>query len=146
MPKVVFTTAHDQHAIRAFEVSAVDYLLKPYKQERFRRALGKVREQILQQGMPAGMEPGLAALVAQWRGLTEGHPRIPVKSPDRILFLRPQEIDHVEADGNYVQLHVGRDRHMIRETMAAMEARLAPAGAGLAGRRPDAARLAINAG
>jgi len=128
MPKVVFTTAHDQHAIRAFEVSAVDYLLKPYKQERFRRALNKVRDQISQEGTPAGLDAGLAALVAQWRGLTEGHPRIPVKSPDRILFLRPQEIDHVEADGNYVQLHVGRDRHMIRETMAGMEGRLATAG------------------
>ncbi|MBN8245824.1 MAG: response regulator [Verrucomicrobia bacterium] len=128
MPRVVFTTAHDQHALRAFEVSAVDYLLKPYKQERFRRSLARVRDQMAQAGTAAGLDPGLAALIAHWRSLTEGHARIPVKSPDRILFLRPQEIDHVEADGNYVQLHVGRERHMIRETMAAMEVRLAPAG------------------
>ncbi|MCW5557789.1 MAG: response regulator transcription factor, partial [Verrucomicrobiae bacterium] len=121
-------TAHDQHAIRAFEVSAVDYLLKPYKQERFRRALQKARDQIVKGGAPAGLDPQFTALIAQWRGLSEGQTRIPVKSPDRILFLRPQEIDHIEADGNYVQLHVSRDRHMIRETMAAMEARLAPAG------------------
>lgn len=128
VPAVVFTTAHDQHAIRAFEVSAVDYLLKPYKQERFRSALRKVRDQFARTGTPAGTDPNLTMLMAQWRGLAENQPRIPVKSPDRILFLRPQEIDHVEADGNYVQLHVGKDRHMIRETMSALEARLTPAG------------------
>jgi len=127
VPIVIFTTAHDQHAIRAFEVNAVDYLLKPYKQARFKKALQRARTQWQARSQP-GPDPQLTALLAHWRGVVEATPRIFVKSPNRILFLRPQEIDHVEADGNYVQLCVGKERHMIRETMAAMESRLTEAG------------------
>ena len=70
----------------------------------------------------------VAAFLAQVRGGTAGGPRILVKSPDRILFLKPPEIEHIEAAGNYLILHAGKERHMIRDTMAAMEARLAGAG------------------
>jgi two-component system LytT family response regulator len=125
MPAIIFTTAHDQHAIRAFEVSAVDYLLKPFKPARFKQALQRAREQFAARPS-SGNAPELAALIAQLRG---GSPqRILVKAPDRILFLKPQEIDHVEASGNYLLLHVGKERHMIRETMNGMEARLSPLG------------------
>jgi two-component system LytT family response regulator len=127
LPAVIFTTAHDQHAIRAFEVSAVDYLLKPFKPARFQQALQRARAQLAARARP-GTAPELASLLAAVRGGPGAVQRILVKSPDRILFVRPQEIDHIEAAGNYLILHVGKERHMIRDTMSAMEARLTEAG------------------
>ena len=127
MPVVVFTTAHDDHAIRAFEVSAVDYLLKPFKQPRFRKALDRARTQ-LQAAKGSATGPQLNTLLSQWREMAGGGPRVLVKSPDRILFLKPEEIDHIEACGNYVVLHTGKEKHIVRETMMAMEARLGSSG------------------
>jgi two-component system LytT family response regulator len=127
LPGIIFTTAHDQHAIRAFEINAVDYLLKPFKQARFQKALQRAREQLRARTQP-GADSQLTALLTQVRGVAAGGPRILVKSPDRILFLKPQEIDHIEAAGNYLLLHVGKERHMVRETMVRMEGRLAGAG------------------
>jgi two-component system, LytTR family, response regulator len=126
-PVVIFTTAHDEHALQAFEVNALDYLLKPFTEARFKRALQRARGQ-LQKGQGQGADPKLTALLAHLRDTTPVADRILVKSSDRILFLKPEEIDHLEAAGNYVILHAGKERHIIRETMAAMEARLAPAG------------------
>jgi len=127
MPIVVFTTAHDDHAIRAFEVSAVDYLLKPFKQPRFRKALERARTQLqAAKGNPPKSE--LSALLSQWREASGNGPRVLVKSPDRILFLKPDEIDHIEACGNYVVLHSGKEKHIVRETMTAMETRLNSSG------------------
>jgi len=127
MPVVIFTTAHDDHAIRAFEVSAVDYLLKPFKQPRLRKAMERARTQLrAEKGNKT--DPQLTTLLSQWREGAGGGPRVLVKSPDRILFLKPEEIDHIEACGNYVVLHVGKDKHIVRETMTAMEARLVNSG------------------
>jgi len=127
MPVVIFTTAHDDHAIRAFEVSAVDYLLKPFKQPRFRKALERARTQLVAlKGVTA--DPQLPKLISQWREGAGGGPRVLVKSSDRILFLKPEEIDHIEACGNYVVLHAGKEKHIVRETMMAMEARLGSSG------------------
>lgn len=123
MPAVIFTTAYDDHAIRAFEVSAVDYLLKPFTQARFRKALERARTQ-LRATQAGAADPQISKLLSQWRESTGGGPRVLVKSPDRILFLKPAEIDHIEACGNYVLLHVGKEKHIVRETMTAMEARL----------------------
>ena len=123
LPGIIFTTAHDQHAIRAFEINAVDYLLKPFKPARLKQALQRARELLRSRTLPEA-NPQLAALLSQVRGGA----RILVKSPDRILFLKPQEIDHIEASGNYLILHAGKDHHMIRDTMATMETRLADAG------------------
>lgn len=127
IPAIIFTTAHDQHAIRAFEVNALDYLLKPFKPARFQKALERAREQLRARGTP-GAEQQLAGLLAGLRQASTSGPRILVKSPDRIVFLKPEEIDHIEAAGNYLVLHVGKDRHILRETMTAMESRLAEAG------------------
>jgi two-component system LytT family response regulator len=110
MPLVIFTTAHDDHAIRAFEVNALDYLLKPFKQARFKTALQRARELLAARG-GGGLDPRLGSLLS-----------------DHILFLKPEEIDHIEAAGNYLVLHAGKGRHIIRDTMAAMEARLGPVG------------------
>jgi len=127
IPVVIFTTAHDEHAIRAFEANALDYLLKPFTEARFKKSLERAREQ-LQRGPRRLPEPQLAALLNHLHTATPGGGRILIKSPDRILFLKPEEIDHVEAAGNYVVLHAGKERHVVRETTAAMETRLAPAG------------------
>lgn len=138
MPPVVFTTAFDQHALRAFEVQALDYLLKPFDQERFRGALGRVRQHI--DSYESGqLGRKLLALVRDMQGdgpvLGDALPvpvadrksdRMVVKSNGRLFFLRSDEIDWVEAAGNYVRLHVGSDAHLLRETMNAIEARLDP--------------------
>jgi two-component system LytT family response regulator len=127
VPSVIFTTAHDEHAIRAFEVNALDYLLKPFKQARFKAALQRAREQWAARSA-AGADPRLASLLAGLRGPSREVPRILVKTSDHILFLKADEIDHIEAAGNYLVLHAGKDRHIVRDTMAAMETRLGPAG------------------
>ena len=127
LPVVIFMTAHDEHAIRAFEVSAVDYLLKPCKPARFKKALQRAREQ-LQAKTGSGADSRLTALMATLQSNASGGPRILVKSPDRILFLQAAEVDHIEAAGNYLVLHTAKERHIVRETMTQMEARLASAG------------------
>lgn len=126
MPTVIFTTAYDTHAVRAFEISALDYLLKPFKPARFREALERARAKISGKH-PAGGDPALSTLMSHLRAM-EGGPRILVKSPEKILFVRATEIDHVEAAGNYLVLHCGAERHIVRETMAAMVKRLEPTG------------------
>jgi two-component system LytT family response regulator len=127
IPAVIFTTAHDEHAIHAFEVNALDYLLKPYTEQRFQRSVQRAREQ-LQKHPERMIHPPLARLLKHLHATSPGGARILVKSPDRIVFLKPEEIDHIEAAGNYVVLHTGKERHILRETMTAMEARLAGAG------------------
>ncbi len=126
-PVVIFTTAHDEHAIRAFEVNALDYLLKPFTEARFKMALQRARDE-LEKCTPRGEDPRFSALLDHLHSTTPGGGRILVRSPERILFLKPDEIDHVESAGNYVVLHAGKERHILRETTAAMEARLAQAG------------------
>ena len=126
LPEVIFTTAHDEHAIRAFEVNALDYLLKPFTEARFKTAVQRARRE-LEKSSRRGSNPQLAALLHHVHAANPGG-RILVRSPERIVFLKPEEIDHVEAAGNYVVLHAGKERHIVRETTAAMEARLVPAG------------------
>jgi two-component system LytT family response regulator len=126
-PAVIFTTAHDEHAIHAFEVSAVDYLLKPFTGGRFRRALERGREQLANRSK-GETNRQVTALLKQVHSVAPGGGRILVRTPERIVFLKPEEIDHIEAAGNYVVLHAGKDRHIMRETTIAMEERLAPVG------------------
>jgi two-component system LytT family response regulator len=130
LPAVIFSTAHDEHAIQAFEVNALDYLLKPCTAQRFKKALQRARDELQRNAGGAAVAPNLANLIAQLRAgaAPGGGERILVKSPDRIVFLKPEEVDHIEAAGNYVILHTGKDRHILRETMAAMESRLTCAG------------------
>jgi two-component system, LytTR family, response regulator len=127
IPIVVFTTAHDEHAIRAFEVNALDYLLKPFTEARFKMALQRAREELER---PSGQsrDARFTTLLKHVHATSPGAARILVRTPERIVFLKPEEIDHVEAAGNYVILHASRERHILRETTAAMETRLAPAG------------------
>lgn len=123
MPTVVFVTAYDKHALRAFEVQALDYLLKPFDDDRFQAALARVRELI--EGGQRDVERRLLALVRDLNRPSRPE-RLVVKSGGRLFFLRIDEIDWVEAAGNYVKLHVGTDAHLMRETMTSIEQRLNP--------------------
>ena len=121
-PVIVFVTAYDQFAVKAFEVHAVDYLLKPFDKARFQTALKRAVDQLARQ-QPAEIHQQLSALLNDLRPRT-GVDRIPVKSEGRVLFVNIPEIDWVEAADNYVVLHVGRESHLLRDTMNALEERL----------------------
>ena len=125
-PAVVFVTAHDDYALRAFDVHAVDYLRKPFDATRFREAFARARHRL------AGAEAEerartLDALLRQVRSQPpRSRERLMVRSDGRLYFVRVDDIDWVEAAGNYVKLHVGRDTHLMRETMAGIEKMLDP--------------------
>ncbi len=125
MPLVVFVTAYDQHALRAFQVRALDYLLKPFDRERFADALQRARKAI-ERNETGDLGRRLLALVKDLRKDQPRAERLVVKSGGRLFFLRADEIDWVEAAGNYVRLHVGATSHLLRETMTAIEGRLDP--------------------
>ncbi len=151
VPAVIFVTAYDEYALRAFDANATDYLLKPFDQERFRRSLDRARgslqhdrsgqlngklqalmnylnldpSQLSQLPQPPG---SVAAPASGNQGNGHSHPaqsdRLVVKSSGRVYFLKTDEIDWVEAAGNYVRLHVSKDSHLMRETMNGIEVRL----------------------
>jgi two-component system, LytTR family, response regulator len=123
MPLVVFVTAFDQYALRAFEVHALDYLLKPFDRERFEQALGRARQQ-LDRRNNGDLERRLLELVQDLKPATHRLERFVIKSGGRVFFVRAEEIDWIEAAGNYVKLHVGDETHLFRETMNALEAQL----------------------
>ena len=119
-PEVVFVTAYDEHAIRAFEEHALDYLMKPVSAERFAKMLARVRERRTQ--AHRGQDP-LMEMVAQRKA--EGrNTRLVVRSGERTTFVAPEEIDWIEAAGNYAILHLEKRTHILRETMSALEAQL----------------------
>ena len=124
-PAVVFVTAYSEHALRAFEVNAVDYVLKPFDRERFRAALDRARTR-LAAGERAELTGRLAAVLAELERSRGYAQRILVRSDGRIRLVPVGEVDWIEAADNYVRLHAGPERHLVRETMAAMEARLDP--------------------
>jgi two-component system LytT family response regulator len=123
MPFVVFVTAYDRYALKAFDVHALDYLLKPFDRDRFRQALARANQQIARNNS-GEIEKRLAAIVNDLRPSKSKTDRFVVKSGGRIFFVRTAEIDWIEAAGNYVKLHVGNDAHLIRETMNAVESKL----------------------
>ena len=123
MPGVVFVTAYDAYAVRAFDVHALDYLLKPFDRERFREALDRARSHL---GRRAADAP-LRALLAEVRGAGPAYPeRVVVRTAGRIRFLPVHDIDYVRAESNYVRIHAGGASHVLRETLGALEARLDP--------------------
>lgn len=125
IPAIVFVTAYDHYALRAFDVRAVDYIHKPFGKERLHKALAHAREQITR-GKSADISGQLVALLEEIRPQKTYLKRIMVKSGGRLYFLRTAEIDWVEAAGNYVRLHVGGEAHLLRETMNGLETKLDP--------------------
>jgi two-component system LytT family response regulator len=122
-PVVVFVTAYDEYAIRAFDVNAVDYLLKPYDDIRFAAALGRAKE-LVERKREDIVDTKLNRLIEHIKG--EGRDRILLKSSGEIIFLKTSEIDWVEAEGDYVKFHVTGRTHLMRGTMSALEERLDP--------------------
>ncbi len=125
MPATIFVTAYDRYALRAFEVHALDYLLKPFDRERFQQALARARAQ-LQGKETAALNQRLASLLEQLHGEKQPLERVVVKESGRIFFLKAEEIDWVEAAENYVNIHAGKASHLLRETMSRLETRLDP--------------------
>ena len=125
MPTTIFVTAYDRYALRAFEARALDYLLKPFDRDRFAVALGRAKEQI-QHRREAGVQEKLQALLEDVKPANTGIDRLAVKSGGSVYFLRTEEIDWIEAAGNYTRLHAGKQVHLLRETMTALEAKLDP--------------------
>jgi two-component system LytT family response regulator len=115
MPPTVFVTAHDEYAVRAFEVQAIDYLLKPFGRHRFQSALARARR-YLERERQGDMAGRLAELL-QSSGSRPAGERLLVKSGGRVQFVEIDTIDWVEAEGNYVRLYVGEQVHLMRETM-----------------------------
>lgn len=132
-PAVVFVTAYNEHALQAFEVNAIDYLLKPYDDERFHSALERAKDQVRRREVEA-VNSRLSQLLdylqarVGLKSAGDSEPRteerILIKSSGEIFFLKADEIDWIEAEGDYMKFHVGGRSHLMRETMARLEARL----------------------
>lgn len=125
MPYVIFVTAYDQYALRAFEVYALDYLLKPFDRERFQKALDRAKSQI-RKDRSSSLSQGILSLVEELKGGPRHLERLLIKQNGRVHLLKTQDIDWIEAEGNYVRIHAGKDVHLLRETITTLETQLNP--------------------
>ncbi|HBY64304.1 MAG TPA: DNA-binding response regulator, partial [Solibacterales bacterium] len=124
-PLVVFVTAYDDYALKAFEFHAFDYLLKPFDRLRFDKTMERALAR-LQPAMAGQVDERLLALLTEMQTRRGDMERLAVKNGGRVMFVRTEEIDWIEAADNYVCLHVGTETHLLRETMNAIESRLDP--------------------
>jgi len=124
-PGIVFVTAYDRYAVKAFEVNAVDFLLKPFDASRLKKCLSKVKQQ-LKVFQPAHRQTSIDKLMGDFRAHNQSSIRGPVvvKSEGKMLFFETSDIQWIESDDNYVKLHTLSGDHLVRETMQSMEARL----------------------
>jgi two-component system, LytTR family, response regulator len=123
-PVVVFVTAHDKFALRAFEVHAVDYLLKPFDRERFKTALDRALDRVKHREGANAAQQSQAAMIAELRPPSKPLERLAVKTSGKVIFVKVGDIDYIESAHNYVELHVEKQSHLLRETLNAIEARL----------------------
>ena len=126
IPNLVFVTAYDQFALKAFDVHAIDYLLKPFDRERFQRTLDRAKQQIALQKRE-DVQASLLRILSEQGARLQPLKRILVKSGDKSFFVRPEEISWIEAQGNYVALHVGAQSFLLRQTVSTLEKQLDPA-------------------
>jgi two-component system LytT family response regulator len=137
MPVTVFVTAFDQHALKAFEAHALDYLTKPFDRERFETSLGRAKQQVqlraaansaraAAEDREPALNARLVALLSDMERRQQYAERLMVKNAGRVVFLRVEEIDWIEAAGSYVRLQVGREAHLLHEGIAALMTRLDP--------------------
>jgi two-component system LytT family response regulator len=123
LPAFVFVTAFDRYALRAFEVHAVDYLLKPFSAERFAEALSRAR---LRVSLAVAPDDGLRALVEDLRARSRYLRRLAVQAGRRVVLLDVEDIDWLQAADNYVTVHAGRREHIVRGTLGDLERQLDP--------------------
>lgn len=125
MPLVIFVTAYDQYALRAFEVSAVDYLVKPFDRRRFEKALQRAKAR-LATVLEDDLNHQTLALLEELKARSSHTERLVIKAGGRAFFLKTEEIDWIEAEGKYVRIHVGKETYLLREAIGSMEGQLDP--------------------
>jgi two-component system LytT family response regulator len=126
MPAVIFVTAYDEFALRAFEINAVDYLLKPFDEERLKMAVARAKREI-ERSFPAGeVEEKLRRLLKEVRSEPRYLKRIPVKSARGTTLVLTEDIDWISSAGHYVELHTGGEKHLVREQLSRLEEKLDP--------------------
>jgi two-component system LytT family response regulator len=124
MPLIIFVTAYDQHALRAFEVHAVDYLTKPFDRKRFAEAVEHAKV-----FMKGAKEPDTARILSLLQELRTGArylERFAVKNGETVFFVRAEDVDAIEAQGNYVRLNVAKSSHLLRDTLNNIESQINP--------------------
>lgn len=129
LPLVIFTTAYDKHAVRAFEAHALDYLLKPFQPERFKAAIARAQEHFTtkQAGSAARGLLDLLATRQDSPGVSAQYlTRLTVKGNDKVVVVKTADIDSIESAGNYVSVNVGKESHILRESLNALEKQLDP--------------------
>ena len=125
LPFVIFVTAYDQYALRAFEVSAVDYLVKPFDRARFDKALARAKSRLASERGNDFNQQTLA-LLEELKARSNHTERLLIKAGGRAFFLKTEEIDWIEAEGKYVRLHAGKESYLLREAIGSLEAQLDP--------------------
>lgn len=126
LPAVVFVTAFDEHAVKAFEVHALDYLLKPFKPTRLKAAVARARERLSKKSAGDDASRRILELLEERAAQPEYLSRIAVRDRDKVHFVKTAAIDWIEASGNYLVLHVGKENHVLRETLTSLEGQLSP--------------------
>lgn len=125
-PEVIFVTAHNEYAIQAFEVNALDYLLKPVDPERLNKAVERAKARLAQLTQDERFDSRFRALVEDIKSGSKFVKRLTIKLTGRTILLPTDEIDWIETHGNYVKVHAGRESHLIRGTMQSLETKLDP--------------------
>lgn len=125
LPVIIFVTAYDRYALRAFEYYALDYLLKPFDHERLEKAIMRAKANLLEKNAEDRSRQMLA-LLNQINARSEYRDRFVIKSNGRVLLVNAEEVDWIETSGNYLLLHEGRNSHLIRETLNNLEQQLDP--------------------
>lgn len=131
LPVIIFVTAYDDHALRAFDAHALDYLLKPVGRDRFRESLDRARERVLERRAAGVVDARLLALQGERKATAEMATsrcltRIAIKGDGRAFFVRTDDVDWIEAADNYVRLHIGGTNHLVRESLRTLETKLDP--------------------
>jgi two-component system LytT family response regulator len=124
-PLIIFVTAYDQYAVRAFEIRAVDYLLKPFDRERFAAALNRAKT-MLRERRRTEVNEQILSLLEEMRDRPQYLDRLVINTNDRVFVIRTEEIDWIEAEGNYVRIHFGKGSSLLRETLSHLASQLDP--------------------